>query len=234
VRRLDWPDCQNARDLGGLPLPGGVTRSGVAIRSDNLGHLNALGRDAMSAYGVATVLDLRSESETVKSPSPFAAGTVARYVHRALIDDRNMTNIGDSHSMFDRYMFIVNERPHAFRDVFEAIAEAEGAVLFHCFAGKDRTGLVAAMLLSLADVPSEHIAADYGETDLQLAQQYEVWIGEAAPETQDAYRDELRCPPERILGVLDHMERRWGGVQSYLEAAGMAPDAIDMVSAKLA
>ena len=90
------------------------------------------------------------------------------------------------------------------------------------------------MLLSLSDVPSEHIAADYGETDLQLAQQYEVWIGEAAPETQDAYRDELRCPPERILGVLDHMERRWGGVQSYLEAAGMAPDAIDMVSAKLA
>ena len=233
MRRLDWPDCQNARDLGGLPRPGGVTRSGVAIRSDNLGHLNALGRDAMSAYGVATVLDLRSESETVHSPSPFAAGAVARYVHRALIDDRNMTNIGDTQSMFERYLFIVNERPHAFREVFEAIAEAEGAILFHCFAGKDRTGLVAAMLLSLAEVPSEHIAADYGETDVQLAQQYEVWVGEAAPETQDAYRDELRCPPERILGVLGHIDRKWGGVAGYLEAAGMEPSHIDRLGAKL-
>jgi protein-tyrosine phosphatase len=211
-----------------------VTRSRVLVRSDHSGHLNALGREAVKAYGVTTVLDLRSDSETAKSPSPFAGGTGAEYVHRALVDDRNMNNIGDSESMLDRYLFIVNTRPHAFREVFEAVAQAEGAVLFHCFAGKDRTGLVAAMLLALAGVSPEHIAADYGETDVQLARQYEVWIGEAPPEKRDAFRAELQCPPDRILAVLDHFEHRWGGVAGYLEAAALTPENIDRLSAKLA
>jgi hypothetical protein len=90
------------------------------------------------------------------------------------------------------------------------------------------------MLLSLAGVPAEHIAADYGETDRQLARQYEVWIGEAEPDKRDAFRDELRCPPERILGILEHLERKWGGVEGYLEASGMTPAKIDILSARLA
>jgi protein-tyrosine phosphatase len=233
ARRLDWPDCRNARDLGGIPRRGGVTRSRVLIRSDHLGQLNELGMEALRAYGVTTVLDLRSEGEILKRPGPFPAGGTTAYINRVLIDDQNMNNIGDSQDMFQRYLFIVNTRPEAFRGVFEAIAEAEGTVLFHCFAGKDRTGLVAAMLLSLAGVADGDIAADYGETDVQLAAQYELWIAEAPPEKQAAFRAELMCPPERILGILDHIDRRWGGVASYLEDAGMAPDAIDRVARRL-
>jgi protein-tyrosine phosphatase len=187
----------------------------------------------MEAYGVTTVLDLRSNEETVNRPSPFADGSRTRYVHRELIDDANMTHIGDSQDMFERYLFIVDRRPGAFRAIFEAIDGADGTVLFHCFAGKDRTGLVAAMLLDLAGVADQDIAADYGETDVQLARQYEAWIDEAPLERRDAYRDELRCPPERILGVLDHLRRGWGGVAGYLEAAGMAPDGIDRVASRL-
>src|SRR5438309_11643504 len=129
---------------------------------------------------------------------------------------------------------IVKKRHEAFRDVFQWVAEAEGGVLFHCFAGKDRTGLVAAMILSLAGVPAEHIAADYGETDRQLAKQYEVWVSEAEPEKRDAFREELRCPRERMLGGLEHMEHEWGGVQGYLEVAGMTPANIDRVRTRRA
>jgi protein-tyrosine phosphatase len=206
----------------------------VFIRSDHLGQLNPLGIEAMKAYGVTTVLDLRSEGETRLRPSPFAGGSAVTYVNRALVDDRNMNNIGDSEDMFERYLFIVNTRPHAFRDVFDALAEADGTVLFHCFAGKDRTGLVAAMLLSLAGVEGADIAADYKETDVQLARQYEAWIEEAPAEKREAFRAELLCPPDRILGVLDHIDRRWGGVASYLEAAGMRAPAIDRIASKLA
>jgi len=231
---LNWPDCQNTRDLGGLPRNGGLTRSRAIIRSDHLGLLNESGREAMKAYGVATVVDLRSESEVAKSPSPFADGSAATYVQVALIDDRNMNNIGDSRDMFERYLYIVDTRPNAFRDVFNALVWADGTVLFHCFAGKDRTGLVAAMLLAIAGVPREHIAADYGETDVQLARQYEIWINEAEPDKRDAFRNELRCPPERILGVLDHVDARWGGVESYLEAAGMGSADVYRLAARLA
>ena len=183
---------------------------------------------------MTTILDLRSLEETVSRPSPFADGTRVRYVHRELIDDANMTHIGESQDMFQRYLFLVDRRQAAFRAIFEAVAEAEGTVLFHCFAGKDRTGLVAAMLLELAGVDDEDIAADYGETDVQLAGQYEAWIEEAPLERRDAYRNELRCPPERILGVLEHLRSRWGGAAGYLEAAGMASSAINRVASRLA
>jgi protein-tyrosine phosphatase len=233
-RRLDWPACQNTRDLGGLPRNGGLTRSRVLIRSDHLGFLNEAGREAMQAYGVTTVVDLRSESEVANNPSPFADSSAATYAQVALIDDKNMNNIGDSKDMFERYMYIVDTRPQAFRDVFNVLARSDGTVLFHCFAGKDRTGLVAAMLLAVAGVPREHIAADYGETDVQLAKQYEIWINEADPDKRDAFRNELRCPPERILGVLEHMDARWGGVESYLETAGMASADVDLLASRLA
>ena len=204
------------------------------MRSDNLAFLTAEGCDAMVAYGVTTVVDLRSASELERDPSPFANGSRAHYLHRELIDDANMNEIGDAASMLERYLFIINSRPHAFRSVLESIAGAEGGVLFHCFAGKDRTGLVAAMLLDLAGVSRDEIAADYGETDVQLARQYEIWIAGASPEKRAAYFEELRCPPERILGALEHVDRTWGGVAGYLEAAGMPPSAIDRASAKLA
>ncbi len=206
----------------------------MLIRSDSLVHLTPEGREAMSAYGVTTVLDLRSQSELMRNPSPYAGGVDGvRYVHSELIDDSNMNQIGDAKDMFERYVFIIDKRPHAFAGVFRAIAEADGGLVFHCFAGKDRTGVVTAMLLSLAGVAHADIADDFGQTDVQLAPQYETWISEAPPDRRDSFRDELRCPPDRILRVLDHFDRKWGGVASYLEAAGMTYTGIDQVASKL-
>ena len=211
-----------------------MTRSRALIRSDHLGHLTEPGREALSAYGVTTIIDLRSPSELIRSPNPFAAGDTAEYIHIALIDDANMNNIGEAGDMLQRYLHIVEKRPQAFRDIFDAMAETEGTVLFHCFAGKDRTGLVAAMLLALAGVSDDGIAADYAATDEQLARQYEVWIAEAPAEKRDVFRAELQCPPDRILGVLEYLEQRWGGVEGYLEASGVTPANIDRLSSKLA
>ena len=182
---------------------------------------------------MTTVIDLRSAAELLSSPNPFADGAAATYVHAELIDDAHMNNIGDAGNMLERYLFILQERHGAFGHVFNSMAKADGGVLFHCFAGKDRTGIIAAMLLSLAGVAPVDIAADYGETDLQLAGRYELWISEAPPDRREKFRDELRCPPERILGVLDFLETRWGGVATYLDAAGMTPADIDRLSAKL-
>ena len=115
---------------------------------------------------------------------------------------------------------MLDGRTAAFRAIFESVAQADGGVVFHCFAGKDRTGMVAAMVLSLAGVPNEAIAADFAESDAQLAFRYQEWIAAAAPEQRNEMREALRCPPDRILGVLDHLQKRWGGVHGYMEAAG--------------
>jgi protein tyrosine/serine phosphatase len=237
-RRLDWPDCRNTRDLGGLPLAGGVTRSGMFVRSDNLRSLTAQGQEAMVAYGVTDVIDLRSESEVASSPSPFAAlepfgGPAPTYTHLPLVDDATMRKLAEAPDMFDRYLMMLDRRGDAFRGIFTALARTDGAAAFHCFAGKDRTGMVAAMSLSLAGVDADSIAADYAETDAQMATRYQEWLAAAPPELVDEMRQDLVCPPERIVGVLEHLDQRWGGVEGYLEAAGMTAADISTLRSKL-
>src|SRR5260370_19972254 len=116
---------------------------------------------------------------------------------------------------------MLEHRQRGMGAIFDAIAAADGPVLFQCFAGKDRTGLVAAMMLSRAGVDPEAIGADYAESDLQLAGRYEEWLAKASPERLQSMRDELRCPPEWMLSTLDYVNHKWGGVEGYLEAAGL-------------
>jgi protein tyrosine/serine phosphatase len=250
-RRLNWPDCQNTRDLGGLPLrAGGVTRTGVLVRSDNLANLIPAGRQSMIDYGIKTVIDLRAESEIkgapgppfskfqtntpVSPPAPELQAIVPTYRNLPLVDDEIAFVLNEAPTMPDRYRVMIDRRQVALGTIFNAIAEAGGPVLFHCFAGKDRTGLVAAMMLSLAGVEPEAIGADYAETDTHLATRYTEWLAKANPDRLEEMRAELRCPPEWMLSTLEHVEQRWGGVSSYLEVAGVSPANIDRLTAMLA
>ena len=206
----------------------------MLVRSDNIGSLNPAGRAAMAAYGVTTVIDLRTESEVATSPGPFAAaGGEIKYLHRPMVDDSTMYRLGEAPGMFERYLMMLDLRPAALSDIFSAMAQAEGAVVFHCFAGKDRTGMVAAMSLALADVELDAIAADYAETDTQMAARYQEWLAEASPDQLEVMRQDLQCPPERIVGVLEYLGQRWGGVDGYLEAAGVGPADITRLASKL-
>ena len=196
----------------------------------------------MVAYGVTTVIDLRTDAELAgaaadprfRPPQPDGGARAAgvSYLHVPLVQEVRRRIAGATTGV-GRYIEIVDTRPAAFALVFNAIAEAEGTVLFHCFAGKDRTGIVAAMLLDLAGVPREHIAFDYGETDTCLAAQYRVWLEEAAADAREEIRSDLCCPPDRILGVLEHLDANWGGVASYLEAAGVPQANLDVLESKL-
>lgn len=213
----------------------------MLVRSDDISYLTPAGRQAMRAYGVTTVIDLRTSSERNgtfdnRFPRPKADDLAAdgvRYMHHELIDEAGLKRVGEATDMYERYLRILSTRQDAFRDIFTTIADAQGGVVFHCFAGKDRTGLVAALLLAMAGVTPDIIASDFIETDVQLAMQYEKWINMAPADSRDAVRDELRCPPERILGVLDFVDTRWGGAHGYVEASGLEPERIDRLSSKL-
>jgi protein-tyrosine phosphatase len=210
----------------------------MLVRSDNLRSLTAAGQEAMVAYGVTDVIDLRSESEVASSPSPFAApqpfaGPAPTYTHLPLVDDSTMRKMAEAPDMFDRYLMMLDHRADAFREIFTALARTEGAAVFHCFAGKDRTGMVAAMSLALAGVDVDSIAGDYAETDSQMATRYEEWLAAAPPEQLAEMRQDLRCPPERIVAVMEQLDEKWGGVEGYLEAAGMPSTEIATLRAKL-
>jgi protein-tyrosine phosphatase len=223
------------------------------VRSDNVASLTPDGRQAMIDYGVTTVIDLRSESEVKGSPGPpfsefqsisplspqgrgqgrGAGSTTPVYRHLPLIDDATAPILNQAPTMPERYVLMLERRQVGMGAIFDAIASADGPVLFHCFAGKDRTGLVAAMMLSIAGVEPEAIGADYAETDLQLADRYEEWLSKASPGRLESMRDELRCPPEWMLSTLAHVHQKWGGVEGYLEAAGLPASTIARLQSKL-
>ncbi len=224
-----------------------MTRSAIFVRSDCTTNLTPDGQEAMRAFGVSLVIDLRTAAELERAPNPLSfprlQGAQDRvrgvnhqpaYLHLPLIDDALMSRLDEAPDMLGRYLMMLDESRAAIGAIFNRLATAEGTTLVHCFAGKDRTGIVAAMMLELAGVPRESIAADFAESEAQLAARFEEWIAAAAPERRQIVRDDLRCPPDRILGVLDHLESRWGGVAGYLEAAGMTPVHIDRLGSMLA
>jgi len=207
----------------------------VVIRSDNISSLNAEGVRAMWEYGVNTVIDLRTETEATKFPSPFAAPDYGpEYRNLPVIDDAFMARVNETDGIPQRYRLMVDHRQQAFGQIFGALAAVDGPAVVHCYAGKDRTGLVAAMALSLAGVDDDAIAADYAETDVQLAERYAEWLASASPERLASMRDELRCQPEWMLDLLAHIDRNWGGVEPYLQAGGVDPAEIARLKGKLA
>lgn len=152
----------NARDLGGLDrVDGSTTPTGVFIRAESLDRVTPSGWERLSAHGVRTVIDLRRPHERT--------GEIPDDVRRINVDLD-----GDNQAFWAAleadgrwgtplyYLSHIDEQPHRLTEVLRAIASAdEGAVLFHCSAGWDRTGLVAAVLLRALDVTEDAAVSDY-------------------------------------------------------------------------
>src|SRR5688500_8340242 len=164
-RHLDWEGCLNLRDLGGHPTEdGGLTAWGAFVRGDTLCGLTETGRGALLGYGIRTVIDLRSSEEITREPNPFAAlPHVVSYLHQPLNDPATESRLSVTASATERYLLMVDAAGTAGRlaAIFASMAGAPpGGVLFHCFAGRGRTGIVAALLFCLAGVGTGVLVRD--------------------------------------------------------------------------
>ncbi len=220
-QHLDWPNCLNARDLGGLPTTdGSQIRSGALVRTDNHGKLTREGIAAVHAYGVGRVIDLRRERECTQSPSPFAGTPL--YCH---IPVQDPADPDETSTLAEIYVAMLDRRPELFATAVGAVADAPpGGVVVHCAGGKDRTGMVVAMALSLAGVDDDTIGADYALTEERLATEHAATLEAAA---DDRLREVIRrlqpTPASNILTTLAHLQMKYGGVSSYLESGGFTP-----------
>lgn len=123
----------------------------------------------------------------------------------------------------------------AYRTLLETIAEADGRVLFHCAAGKDRTGIAAALLLDLAGVDDETIIEDYTLTEQLLAPLKEQWLPQMRERGFDEERAAalLAAPAEDMAATLRHLRERYGSAEEYARAIGVSSDAVSAVRARL-
>jgi protein-tyrosine phosphatase len=228
-RHLSWDACYNVRDLGDLPTSSGTPiRPRLLIRADNLFRLSPEGQAALRDYGVRTVIDLRLAHELETHPNPFADGHDAngtpRYLNLPLHDPATQAVMQAQDSMQGEYIAILDMNKDLVGGVIKAVAAAleEGGVLVHCHGGKDRTGIIVALLLSLAGVPRETIAEDYALSETQLEPHHAEWLEEQIRTHGPTNRPRwMYSRPETILGALDHLDREYGGVEPYLRSAGV-------------
>ncbi len=232
TRLLDWPDLRNARDLGGLPSADGPTRFGRIVRSDDLNRLTQLGRRAMLDHGITTIVDLRSPVE--RRQSPPALGDHPGYRNLSMLEE-NPDSTSELGTVADTYIWLLDAMRARVGVILHAIATAPpGGVVVHCFAGKDRTGVVSALLLAVAGVPRDVIAEDYALSREPLRPLVDEWISaESDPEVRDHMRRRFQCDPQTMTAVLEHLDDGYGGVEGYLAAIGVQASAQERLRARL-
>jgi protein tyrosine/serine phosphatase len=110
----------------------------------------------------------------------------------------------------------------------------EGGVVIHCVGGKDRTGLLTALLLHVAGVDEATIAKDYALSEERLRERHEAWFEAAESEEElQRLRRIAQTPPDSMLGVFAELKQRYGGVEKYLREIGLSDEELELVRARL-
>lgn len=203
-RDLSWDGCVNVRDLGGLPTgAGGRTRWGAVVRADNPARLSASGWQSLHDYGVRTIVALRTLGADDDEPDP-ALVHPAVAINRIELED--LTDVDFRRRCVDngwwatplQWAVMLRHWPERCAAAVAAVARAEpGGVVVSCGIGRDRTGLVAFMLLALVGVPLDDLSAD--------------WLHSMHRLSEDPHANELP--------VLEVLEREQTSVSEAIEAA---------------
>jgi protein tyrosine/serine phosphatase len=247
-RTLAWEGCFNVRDLGGLATADGrLTRRGALIRSDLLVRLSPAGRQALIAHGVRTIVDVRFPEEVAKDwdgypfkPDGSDVSDPVAYVNAPfrtpLAEEGIRLAYERAKSRSELNLLDLESGATGIAGIVAAIADASpGGVVVHCHAGKDRTGIVVALLLALVGVSDEAIADDYALTAANIEPLIIEWLKRT---TDDEYqrvrlRDLAMPARETMLDTLAHVRRRYGSAESYLRAAGVTDDPLSRLRARL-
>jgi protein-tyrosine phosphatase len=244
-RDLTWDGCLNVRDLGGHQTEDGAeTRFGSVVRADTVSRLTPAGWQALVDYGVRTVIDLRGDHEREEDPPgelpvdvlhvPFMEASEAEWEEIAEQLEK-LDELPVAEATREAYLiFLERFKPNVAAAV-RAVAKApEGGVVVHCVGGKDRTGLLTALLLHVAGVPEADIADDYALSEERLRPRHDAWLEAAETEAERRRLERItQTPPEVITGVFGELERRHGSIDAYLRSAGVSDEEIARARSRL-
>ncbi|WP_433655311.1 tyrosine-protein phosphatase [Nocardia sp. CA-128927] len=218
-RHIAFERLHNFRDLGGYPTEDGqVVRWGRLFRSDSLSKLRDEDWESFQKLGVTTVIDLRYPWEIDRS------GRVPQHesldYHNLSIEHRpyNQAALGPDIEagpyLAERFLEVANDGVDEIRRALEVIAEADGPTVFHCASGKDRTGLLAALVLTLLGVSDEQIIEDFALTELATERLVADWRA-AYPDKELTWPWYGRAPAEVMRLFLAALAAEHGSVRGY-------------------
>ncbi|WP_069164793.1 tyrosine-protein phosphatase [Nocardia altamirensis] len=219
-RHIEFERLHNFRDLGGYTAADGRTIAwGRLYRSDSLGKLRGSDWDRFLELGIRTVIDLRYPSEiasrgAVPEPERFTYANFSiehRPYDQAAIDPA----VDPWRYLADRFAEVASDGVEEIRQVFETVADSDGPTVFHCAAGKDRTGFIAAMVLSALDISEDQILTDFALTELATAQLIAEWKA-ANPNRELTWPGYGRAPAAVMRLVLEDLTATHESTSRYL------------------
>lgn len=238
-RRIELEGCYNFRDLGGYPTADGRSvRWRQLFRSDALHHLTQ--RDVTrltDEFGIGHVVDLRSSKELRAEGRGLLSSATPCFHHLPLFDGGIPEGEARSAalSLADRYFLMAESAKQRIARVVTTLAESDAPAVYYCAAGKDRTGVVSAVLLGVLGVREEVIIADYAASQEKLdaiidrllaTESYQEMLAVLPEDTQHA-------EPETMISLLDRIRERYGSVSEYALAAGVSRDSLERLRDRL-
>jgi protein-tyrosine phosphatase len=244
-RILDLDGPLNFRDLGGYPVGRDrFVRTGLLFRSDGLDTLTPEDTRLLTdVVGLSAVVDLRSEEELARTgPSLLEQGGVA--VHHLPIVDRTQNFFGDGEPRISAaYLRIISDAEDRFVAAVQLLADLDGPAVFHCAAGKDRTGLLAIFVLDLLGVDDDLIADDYALTAAimpEFRQRIERRMEDEPGlrkrmegRTSEVLDEMLSARASTIHLVLTALRAEYGSVEGWLLQKGLSTSAPEKLRNRL-
>lgn len=224
--RIPVNGTYNFRDVGGYRVPEGVVRRGKLFRSDGLARLGEEGRQSLRDLGVRVVIDLRDDFEVSVMPDDVG-GLGVQQLHLPVFEGSGASQSTIGITLVGLYeKILLQHRDVVVRALREIADTGDDAVIVHCTAGKDRTGIVVALALLAVGVDRDAVIADYAATQSNLDGPWLEGMLALVRSHGVEVTPDLRIilggsPPEALEEALDLLDREFGGVREYLRQAGL-------------
>lgn len=232
----------NLRDLGGTPArEGAVVRERVLVRADALQRSSPATAKALHDHGIRRVLDLRDASERARSGtfSP-ADGLDIDVVHLPVLDptyEWDVVDVPRERMLAHRYADILTSFGDRFAAAVQTVAETDGGVAFHCAVGKDRTGLLAMLLLGALGSPREVIVSDYVRSArasaVQVARLRVLGVPEGDVDDDEIAIGVWSARAVTMESTIDRLDAEHGGIEGYLRSIGVDDVLVAALRARL-
>jgi len=211
------PGLHNVRDLGGfVTSTGHITRSNVFWRGDSPHRVTTSDLAYFATHQITTVIDLRHAHEQQGAPNPLATQADINYVAIPLFQvSHNTSNVITR--LDDFYIHLLETSRAPIQQTFTQLADAPNGTFFHCRVGKDRTGIIAALLLDLVEVPHAHIIADYVATADHITPLLpELRRDRPAHIDEATYEQIIGIQSDTMGNVLTYIKKTYGSTVNYL------------------
>lgn len=241
LRLLPLEGGRNFRDLGGYRTENGQSvKWGKVYRSGVMDELTDADYDYLSSLGIKVVCDLRTARERSDEPTDWNAGEIEYLTFPDPAEGEDQSSFMAvfrnpdaspemvSQAMADGYADIAHEQAPAYREMFDQLAAGDIPLAFNCSAGKDRTGIAAALLLTALGVPRETVVADYALSETYVDYMEEFAGDEAALDEDSPYAFLAQLPPEMVAPLMRSdpvyietafadLEEEYGSVMAFLK-----------------